>query len=72
MSICEFCSDEYNFISHFGKCPKVKSIEYYRNGTIKKVEFIDPYNNIQKMNFTMIDKEIYHIVDDIPPSFRPI
>jgi hypothetical protein len=26
---------------HFGACPRVKSIEYYENGEIKKVEYHD-------------------------------
>lgn len=36
---CPYCSNEHNFIYHQGVCPKVKSIEYYENGTTKKVEF---------------------------------
>jgi heterodisulfide reductase subunit C len=26
---------------HTGTCPKIKSIEYHENGTIKKIEFKD-------------------------------
>ena len=33
---CLWCSDGYNQVWHSGKCPEVKSIEYYQNGTIKK------------------------------------
>jgi hypothetical protein len=39
---CPYCSQyPYSFVVHSGKCPKVKSIEYHNNGTIKKVEFND-------------------------------
>lgn len=27
---------------HSGTCPKVKSIEYHENGTVKRVEFHNP------------------------------
>ncbi len=36
---CPYCSGEHQKIDHGGPCPKVKSIEYYPDGTIKKVEF---------------------------------
>lgn len=32
---CPFCSQ-----IHEGQCPIVKSVEYYPNGTIKKVEYV--------------------------------
>lgn len=32
--LCPFCSNY-----HLGRCTEVKSIEYYENGTIKKVEY---------------------------------
>ena len=41
MDFCPYCSDDYSKISHGGKCPKVKLIKYYENGTIKEVEFFD-------------------------------
>lgn len=34
---CPYCAA----ISHSGMCPRIKSIEYYPNGTIKKVELKD-------------------------------
>ena len=36
---CPYCSSDSVQVYHQGKCPKVKSIEYHPNGTIKKVEF---------------------------------
>jgi hypothetical protein len=36
---CQYCSNGCQQIYHGGKCPKVKSIEYHENGTVKKVEF---------------------------------
>ncbi len=36
---CPYCSKVF----HSGICPKVKSIEYYPNGTIKMVEFKEEY-----------------------------
>lgn len=38
---CPYCSGGSSQMYHGGTCPKVKSIEYYENGTIKKVEFHD-------------------------------
>lgn len=38
---CELCSDETTKIYHYGRCPKIKSIEYYPDGQIKKIEFRD-------------------------------
>jgi hypothetical protein len=34
---CAFC-DGY----HGGRCPHVKSIEYYKDGSVKRVEFLTP------------------------------
>ena len=36
---CPYCSTESVQIYHAGKCPKVKVIEYYENGAVKKIEF---------------------------------
>jgi hypothetical protein len=36
---CPYCSSNSVQVYHTGKCPKVKSIEYYPDGSIKKVEF---------------------------------
>jgi hypothetical protein len=36
---CEWCSNGYSFTIHSGKCPKVSGIEYYPNGTVKRVWF---------------------------------
>ena len=40
-SYCRWCSTPNSFVFHYGPCPRVKSIEYYQNGAIKKVEFND-------------------------------
>ena len=32
---CRWCGN----VMHMGECPRVKVIEYYPNGTIKRVEF---------------------------------
>ena len=45
---CPYCSSEGCQVYHVGICPKVKSIEYYENGTIKKVEFIIPLAEVLK------------------------
>jgi hypothetical protein len=42
---CPYCSNESFKVYHPGKCPKVKSIEYHENGTIKKVEFFEEMIN---------------------------
>ena len=36
---CPWCSDEHTKVYHVGPCPRVKAIEYYPNGTIKRIEF---------------------------------
>jgi len=41
---CPYCSSESVQIYHGGKCPKVKAIEYYPDGTVKRVEFGDGFH----------------------------
>ncbi len=41
MAECPFCSNETSKIFHTGTCPRVKSIEYYENGKVKRIEFKD-------------------------------
>ena len=37
---CPHCSNPpYRYVIHAGKCPYVKAIEYYPDGSIKRVEF---------------------------------
>jgi len=36
---CPYCSSESCQVYHQGKCPKVKSIEYHEDGTVKRVDF---------------------------------
>lgn len=38
---CPYCSSETQYVFHQGWCPKIKSIEYHPNGTIKKIELKD-------------------------------
>jgi hypothetical protein len=38
---CQYCSGNSSLVWHPGVCPKIKGIEYWPNGTIKKVEFRD-------------------------------
>ena len=36
---CSYCSNPpYNFIVHYGPCPRIRAIEYYPNGSLKRVE----------------------------------
>lgn len=40
-SACPYCSGPYD-IFHYGRlCPKIKSVEYYPTGKLKRVEFRD-------------------------------
>ena len=36
---CPHCSGGITEVYHFGACPEVKAIEYFPNGTVKRVEF---------------------------------
>jgi hypothetical protein len=38
---CPYCSSQYQWTFHGGQCPKIKAIEYFPNGQIKRVEFRD-------------------------------
>lgn len=39
MNWCPYCSTEFSKIDHGGSCPKVRAIDYYPNGSVKRVEF---------------------------------
>ena len=39
LKVCKYCG---SIVKHTGKCPSVKSFEYYPDGKIKKVEFLTP------------------------------
>jgi len=39
---CPNCSSAYSWVVHGGACPKVRAVEYYPDGTIKRVEFHGP------------------------------
>ena len=36
---CGWCSSETSKVYHTGYCPQVKAIEYYPDGSVKRVEF---------------------------------
>ena len=38
-SACPYCSSEWSWTVHTGKCPKVAELEYHKNGTLKRVRF---------------------------------
>ena len=38
---CPYCSNSGAKIYHGGTCPRVKFVEYYPDGSVKKVEFHD-------------------------------
>ena len=38
-SSCPYCGTDFSVVYHFGgMCPKVKAIEYFSNGAVKRVE----------------------------------
>jgi len=39
MTACAYCSNGLSQVFHTGSCPEVKSVEYYPDGTIKRVYF---------------------------------
>lgn len=40
---CPWCSSAMQYVIHSGVCPKIKSIEYHPNGSVRQVEFRDPH-----------------------------
>jgi len=38
---CGWCSNGPSKVYHYGPCPRVESIEYHPNGTVKCVKFKD-------------------------------
>ena len=40
---CPYCSNPpYHFVYHAGtQCPKIKAIEYYPDGRVKRIEFVN-------------------------------
>lgn len=44
MNICQHCG-----VGHIGVCPWVKAIEYYPDGTVKRVEFHPPVQQIESI-----------------------
>ena len=39
---CPYCSKPpYSYVYHTGTCPKIKAVEYYPDGTVKRIEYKD-------------------------------
>lgn len=36
---CPYCSSFINRVYHTGMCPSVQAVEYYPNGSVKRIEF---------------------------------
>lgn len=54
-TVCSYCN-----VVHQTKCPLVKSIEYYEDGIVKKVEFMLPsdYQTIPNVNYYVYKKDL--------------
>ena len=38
LDYCPYCSHlPYSMVYHYGVCPKIKEIEYYKDGAVKRV-----------------------------------
>lgn len=55
--------------THTGVCHRIKSIEYYPDGTMKKVELFPLSANIGGNTFTIIDSPAKAISLGLPFSF---
>lgn len=40
------CTCEHCGVGHIGTCPRIKAIEYYENGSVKRVELREPETRI--------------------------
>jgi hypothetical protein len=49
---CKHCG-----LIHDEVCSRIKSIEYYQDGTVKKVEYHDPQNIVPNYNFSKIPSQ---------------
>lgn len=36
---CQYCSSTNQLVFHNGPCPRVRAVDYYENGTVRRVEF---------------------------------
>jgi len=72
---CHYCSQPAlgHYIFHGGMCPKVKAMEYYPGGGVKRVVFhSDEYKpECETECYTIIDGELRRIVDGEPPGSIP-
>ena len=50
---CEHCGDR-----HAGACPRIKAIQYYANGRIKRVEYFPPVPSYHLGGLHWFDKPI--------------
>jgi hypothetical protein len=39
---CPWCSTQYSQIFHSSPCPNVEEIEFFENGTLKRIKFRNP------------------------------
>ena len=39
---CPWCSTKFSQIYHSGPCPNVEEIEFFENGTLKRIKFRNP------------------------------
>ena len=48
LSYCPYCSNPpYNYVYHYGICPKIKSVECYPDGKIKEIEYKDSVEELK-------------------------
>jgi len=51
---CAYCSGQNGDVYHYGgMCPKVKVIEYFPNGAVKRVEFWDERDEQENSKVTI-------------------
>jgi hypothetical protein len=67
LTICEHCGSE---ISHKGKCPRIKCIEYWPNGTLKYVQY---FSASEQYSWTAMNQPVYNITpkEHFIPNYSP-
>jgi hypothetical protein len=68
--VCQDCG-----LTHDGRCPNIKAIEYYPDGMVKRVEFFAPNDYMQKIGGWLPAPEQrpetgYNYIDNLP-GFAP-
>lgn len=46
---CPYCSGPGTVVNHAGYCPRIKVMEYYENGSLKRVE-LEPRSSSEILN----------------------